>query len=119
LTPDHLERLQEITSTCRRLLDEVRSGNLADFDGFSEQFDREYEALALVPSESLDEQSKIIFRRKLRELERVRGHLFDELKGTHVDLSKRLTDISKGQIGLDAYKSTLKGVQRGVRHAEG
>ena len=116
---DQLEKVQAITDACRDFLDDIRSGNLVDFDGFGERFDNDYGQLEVVPVDALDEENLPQFRRQLRELERVRGQLVRELQGSQQDLAKRLTDMSKTQTGLGAYKSTLRGVQRGVRHAEG
>ena len=104
---------------CRKLLGDVRSGNLADFDDFGDKFDRDFGQLSLVPADELDAQSRIKYQRQLRELERIRIQLFKELADRRGDFVRRLSDISKGQVGLGAYKATLTGIRNGVHHAQG
>jgi hypothetical protein len=120
LTEDRLKHLDNLTAACRLLLQEVRSGNPADFTRFSEQFDEVFAELntELLP-ESLSELEQRDIRRKLRNLERIRKQLIGELADMRTGLVRRLTDVSKGKQGLSAYKSTLKGDQRGAHRGEG
>ncbi len=119
MTEPQLQQLNELMATCRTLLVQVRSGNLADFDSFGDKFDRDYGRLTLIPTDTMNGESRKLFQRRLRELERIRIQLFKELADQRGELVRRLTGITKGQQGLDAYKSTVTGVQKGVHRAEG
>ncbi len=91
-------------TACRELLGEVRSGNLADFNGFADRFERDYGQLELLQTDEMDSNSRTRFHRQLKDLDRIRVQLFNELADKRGDLVRRLTGIAKGQQGLDAYK---------------
>ena len=108
-----IQKLHMLGDECRRLLKEVSSGTPADFLRFSDEFD---EILASLPEpkdlESLPPGEQQDIRRVLKDVERVRKQLTLELTNIRSDLVSKLTEMSKGQQGLDAYRKTL-GIGKG------
>ncbi|MEE2756070.1 MAG: hypothetical protein VYA30_05395 [Myxococcota bacterium] len=116
----HIEELKTLGDECRRVLKEVRSGTPADFLHFSEEFDA---ILARLPApaelKKLSQSEEQELKRVLRDVERIRKQLASELMNIRGDLVNKLTDMSKGQIGLDAYRKALVGTKSGTRRGSG
>jgi hypothetical protein len=107
-------------AACRQLIQEVRSGSQADFTCFGERFEAEFTILTQQPGlDKLKPADLLLLRRRLRELERIRQQLIVELTESRSVLAAKLTGISKGQQGLDAYKATAQGLQIGSKRGEG
>ena len=116
----HIKSLKALGDECRRLLKEVRSGTPADFLRFSDEFDGILTNLPepeLFTDLSTAEQGDL--KRVLRDVERIRKQLASELMEIRGDLVGKLTEMSKGQQGLNAYRKALAGSKSGTRRGSG
>lgn len=112
--------LETLNVQCHQLLEEVRSGNQADFLRFTEQFDELYGALPdTFDVEALSNDELMRLRAALRELERTRQTLMRELAGHKSEVVDRLAGMQKGKQGLEAYRSTIQGPASKTKRGSG
>ena len=97
----------------------MRSGRAPDLPEFNERFDVAFGALtALGPVDAEGDDAQTC-RQRLRELERLRGHLTRDLSSLRDGVSGRLNKVVHGRRGLKGYLSSVNGAQRGARRARG
>jgi len=119
LSTDRIAQIEKISELCRVLLQEIRSGHLADFSRFGDRFDQVFDDLQTVKDEPVDAQYEVQYRRALRDLERTRTQLFDEIAQHRSEISTDLLNMSKGRRGIKEYRKSLADPERGTKRGEG
>ena len=120
MSTERFLKIDNLMAACRQLIQEVRSGSQADFTSFGERFEQEFAELTEQSTlNNLKADELLLLRRRLRELDRIRRQLIEELAESRSVLVAKLTGISKGQQGLHAYKATAQGLQLGSKRGEG
>ena len=70
-------------------------------------------------SSPVEETLQIEYRRALRDLERVRLQLFEEIEQHRTTISGDLLHMAKGRKGLEEYRKSLEDPHRGTKRGEG
>ncbi len=119
MSSERTAQIEKISELCRVLLQEIRSGHLADFSRFGDQFDVLFTQLKHVEESTSEQNVDAQFRRALRDMERVRAQLFEELAQHRTEISSNLLNLAKGRHGIEKYRSTLTDPDRGTKRGEG
>ena len=115
----HLREVESLLEICQTARDDARGGQLPNLDLFDEHFDIAFKRLCDLGEVvgTAEHTSKV--RRRLRDLERARLQLANELKDLQRQMAQRLTGVNRGRKGLTAYRSTVGGAVRGARRGQG
>ena len=112
----HLACLDELKDLCTRALQTLKSGAAFDHPAFSETFQLTLDKLSDLGPVVPDTPFVIPCRRKLKELQRVRDQLDEQVRSERAQLGSKLKDTARGNRGLEAYsKATLGLVSRPKR----
>ncbi len=116
---ERLDHVDQLILLCRTTLADLRAGNLPDLETFSVKFDETFAALEVIDARDGVPDDSTSLRRRLRELDRIRTELAEELAVMHSEMGDKLTQMNTGKKGIDAYRSTLGEKQRGNRRGQG
>ena len=115
----HLQEVDQLIRLCRSACDEVQSGRLSDFDVFDAQFDGAFERLCALGEVDGTPTEQAVVRRRLKDLEKVRRQLTNELHDLRKQMADRLIGVNRGRKGLNAYRRSVGRVGRGALRGQG
>jgi hypothetical protein len=119
LSAAHLREVESLIEICQNARDDAQSGHLTDLEQFDAQFDVSFERLCALGEIDGPPDHTFMVRRRLRDLERIRVQLANELKDLRRQMAHRLSGVSRGRKGLTAYRSTVGGNVRGALRGQG
>ena len=112
----HLACLDELQTLCTNALQTIKNGVAFDHPAFSEAFQVALDELTNLGPVLPDTPYLIPCRRKLKELQRVRDQLDEQIRSERAHLGLKLKDTARGSRGLEAYsKASLGLVSRAKR----
>jgi hypothetical protein len=119
LSAAHLREVESLIHICRGACEEVQSGRLTDLEAFDARFDGVFERLCELGEVTGTPAEQSAVRRRLKDLEKVRLQLANELNELRKQMADRLIGVSRGRKGLSAYRHTLGRSGRGALRGQG
>ena len=106
----HLARLDDLHHICRNALTALRNGEAFDHALFAKDFQDALDRLTGLGPVGPETPYMIPCRRKLKDLQRIRDQLDEQVRSERSQLGSKLKDTARGNRGLKAYSKTTLGL---------